>query len=75
MTTQQAIQFLHDKGYYVQNLWHISDVQNRFECTSEEAQDILYNVHNNDAIVERIFEGIDFLGNFNRYKKKKDENM
>jgi hypothetical protein len=75
MTTQQAIQFLHDKGYYVQNLWHISDVQNRFECTSEEAQDILYNVHNNDAIVERIFEGIDFLGNFNLYKKKKDENM
>jgi hypothetical protein len=75
MTTQQAIQFLDDKGYYVQCLWHISDVQNRFECTNEEAQDILYNVHNNDAIVERIFEGIDVLGNFNRYKKKKDENM
>lgn len=75
MTKEQAMQFLQDQGYYVGNLWHISDVQNKFECTDEEALDILNDVHQHDGIVESIFEAIYFLCEFNQYKEKKDENM
>ncbi len=74
MTKEQAMQFLQDQGYYVGNLWHISDVQNKFECTDEEALDILNDVHQHDGIVERIFEAIDLLGEFNQYKNKNYDN-
>lgn len=69
MTKEQAIQFLDDQGFYVQNLFHISDVQDRFDCTNEEAQDILHTVLTSDGIVESVFEGIDMLGRFNRFKE------
>lgn len=70
MTTKEAKDFLRSNGYYVDNLWHVTDVQNKFECTDEEAQDILFEVHNNDGIVENIFQGIDILGRFNQFKEK-----
>ncbi len=70
MTREQAMKLLQDEGYYVGNLWHISDVQDRFECTKEEALDILNDVHQHDGIVERIFEAIDSLGEFNQYQRK-----
>lgn len=73
MTIQEAKDFLRSEGYFVDNLWHVTDVQNKFNCTDEEAQDILYNIHVNDGIVENIFNGIDVLGKFNLYKEKEEE--
>ena len=69
MTIEKAKEFLRSKGYYVDNLWHIMDVQNKFNCTDEEAQSILFEAHNNDGIVENIFQAIDFLGRFNEYEQ------
>ena len=35
---------LKDKGYFVDNLWHIDDVQRMFECTDEQAMEVLDTV-------------------------------
>lgn len=58
MTVQQAKQVLRDAGYFVDNLWAIQDVQDRFECDDETAQCILYDALTNEYIVEKIFEQI-----------------
>ena len=58
MTVQQAKQVLRDAGYFVDNLWTIQDVQDRFECNDETAQGILYDALTNEYIVEKIFEQI-----------------
>ena len=58
MTVQQAKQVLRDAGYFVDNLWTVQDVQDRFECNDETAQGILYDALTNEYIVEKIFEQI-----------------
>jgi phosphosulfolactate synthase (CoM biosynthesis protein A) len=40
-TTEQAKQVLREAGYYVDNLWHVSDVMDKYECTKEEAKEVL----------------------------------
>jgi hypothetical protein len=50
---------LKQAGYYVDNLWHILDVMERFNCDNEEqAQSILHDALTNEYIVEKIFEQI-----------------
>ena len=58
MTTEQAKEVLRNAGYYVDNLWTIQDVQDRFECTDETAQGILHDALTNEYTVEKIFEQI-----------------
>jgi hypothetical protein len=50
---------LEEAGYFVGNLWHINDVQDRYECDDKTAQSILYDGLTNEYIVERIFAQID----------------
>jgi len=59
MTVETAKSFLKASGYYVDNLWQISDVQDKFNCTDEEAQRILDAGVHNDYIVSEINESID----------------
>lgn len=50
---------LKQAGYYVDNLWHINDVKDRFECDDNDlAQSILHDALTNEYIVEEIFEQI-----------------
>lgn len=49
---------LKQAGYFVDNLWHINDVQDRYECDDNTAQDILHNALTNEYIVEKIFSQI-----------------
>ena len=56
--TQKARETLRNAGYYVDNLWSIHDVQDRFECDSETAQDILHDSLTNEYIVQEIFSQI-----------------
>lgn len=58
MTVQQAFQVLRSDGYYVDNMWHRSDVTEKFHCTDEQADEILNNALNSDWICERIQESI-----------------
>jgi hypothetical protein len=58
MTIEQAKQVLRDNGYFVDNLWNVADVQDRYKCTDEEAQDVLYSALSNEWIVQEIHSTI-----------------
>jgi hypothetical protein len=45
---------LRQNGYFVDNLWTVHDVKGKYECTDEQAQDILYNSLTNEATMEQI---------------------
>ena len=77
METSRAIAIANAKlvlkqaGYFVDNLWHVNDVQDRFECDENTAQYILKDALTNDYIVEEIFEGIwDYAKNENLNEKE-----
>ena len=71
LTTQQLKEELTRRGYYTGNLWRIDDVQNRFEATEDEAQDVLDDVLQGSWIIEQIFECIDDCAKFNELKERK----
>jgi aspartokinase-like uncharacterized kinase len=50
---------LQQAGYFVDNLWHINDVQDRHECDADTAQEVLYMALTHPYIVERIFDVIE----------------
>lgn len=46
---------LKQAGYYVDNLWHVDDVKDRYECEDDEtAQKILNLALTNDYTMEAI---------------------
>lgn len=51
---EQAKQTLKDAGYQVANLWHIVDVTLDYECTQEEAMEILERALVNPRVIEEI---------------------
>lgn len=57
------------KGYFTDNLWHINDVQDRFECTDEEAYNILGFAMQNIATYEQIFLAIEIAGEVQNLKR------
>ena len=58
---------LKDRGYFVDNLWHIDDVQYRFECTDEEAMEVLDTVFSENS---NTWEMIDMIGKDKGLKEK-----
>lgn len=61
MTLAEAKEFLRNEGYFVDNLWHVSDVQNNFECDDETAQNILYWALTSPTTIEYINDSIDMV--------------
>jgi hypothetical protein len=59
-TIEQAKQVLRDNGYYVDNLWSVEDVVSNYNCTDEEAQEVLDGALQNDATMGQIWYAIDF---------------
>jgi len=55
---QKAKAILKQNGYFVDNLWSVQDVTDLYECTEEQAQDVLYTALNNEATMEQIFYAI-----------------
>lgn len=51
---EQAKQTLRDAGYQVANLWHIDDVKGNYECTDDEAMEVLEDALVNQRIMEEI---------------------
>jgi hypothetical protein len=49
-------------GYYTDNLWQNDDVQSKFKCTDEEAQEVLDAALNNEWIMEQINLTINDIG-------------
>ena len=73
MTTKEAKDFLRSEGYFVDNLWHVSDVQDKFKCDDDEAQDILYWVFTDDFLCDAIQSKIYYIGNNECLEEKEEE--
>lgn len=58
MSVQEAKDVLEAAGYYVGNLWHISDVTRLKSMSDGEAYGILDDALSNEWIVEKIFDSI-----------------
>lgn len=66
---ENAKQVLRENGYFVDNLWHISDVKENYECTDELAQEVLSASLQNEATMEQIWFAIHFEGGFRNLKR------
>jgi len=70
---QEARAILRDAGYFVDNLWHIDDVMDNYECDKDVAYDILKNSITNDSVMSHIWEAIDMAANEEQIKFKQDD--
>ena len=59
MDLKKAKEVLKSNGYYVGSLWQIEDVTDQYECSNDEAQNVLDGVFNSDWVTEQIFFMID----------------
>lgn len=59
---QRAKEYLTSKGYFTDNLWSVDDVKGKFNCTDEEAQEVLENAFANEATYDQIWMSIDCAG-------------
>jgi hypothetical protein len=66
----EALDFLESQGFYIHNLWHIQDVQDKFECTPEEAMKVLDEAVSGELIMEDIQISILIYGRQNGLKEK-----
>jgi hypothetical protein len=70
MTTEYAKKVLKAYGYFVDNLWKVEDVQDRYECDEEKAQEILKRALVNEGTMERIWIAIDIFAEMDGLKAK-----
>lgn len=73
MSTEQAKELLKNNGYYIDNLWHVDDVQQRCYCTEEEAQEILDLSLTNENTMSQVWFAIDNFIEENDLPKDLDE--
>jgi hypothetical protein len=67
---EKAKKTLEENGYYVENLWCVDDVLDKYDCfTKEEAMSILNDALTNDATYEQIWLAI-FIASENLKKEK-----
>jgi hypothetical protein len=59
---KQAKETLKKNGYFTDNLWSIEDVQDIFDCSDEEAQDVLHDVLTNEGTMHHIWSAIRIIG-------------
>ena len=55
----EARALLRSKGYFTDNLWTTDDVTQNYNCTQEQAQQVLEMALTNDSVIEHIFQAID----------------
>ena len=68
---QEAKELLRKEGYFVDNLWHVSDVTMNYECTDEEAYKILKTSLQNESTMEHIWFTISLEAEHINVKKNK----
>ena len=72
MTMEKSRKILKDNGYFVDNLWNIKDVQDRYECDEDKAQYVLERALTNEATMEQIWIAIDIIAETENLKFKND---
>lgn len=73
MDVEKAKEVLEEAGYFVENLWQVEDVMNKYKCTEDEAQEVLYDALTNEATMDRIWFAINFHAETMNLKEKEDE--
>ena len=58
-------------GYFVDNLWHVEDVQAKFDCSPIEAMSVLNRALTNEATMEQIWLAIYVDGDYTGLPFKK----
>jgi hypothetical protein len=56
----EAKQILQNNGYFVANMWHISDVMEFYQCDEDTAQDVLYKTLTNEYVMQSVWDAIDY---------------
>jgi len=70
MKVEEAKQVLRDAGFQVENLWSLPDVMDNYDCSEEEAMDLLEQTLTNDHVMETIWESMDIIADINSIKRK-----
>lgn len=59
LSTEDLRNELAERGFQTANLWHIDDVLQTYECSDEDALDIIRTVMNHPAVIGTVFNVID----------------
>jgi hypothetical protein len=70
---EQARAILKKHGYYVGNLWTIQDVTDYYQCTEEQAYNVLDTVLSSEGIMEQVNVDISFECSYLDIKLKEDD--
>ena len=73
VSTQDLRNELELRGYQTNNLWHTEDVMLKYDCESEEAQEVLIAALNNEATIDQVYLAIDIVAEMLDLKPKSDE--
>jgi len=73
VSSENLRQELELRGWYTQNLWHVDDVMQNYDCTSEDAMRVLDFVLTSDHVTEEVFRDIDDQAEYSNIKRKNDE--
>jgi hypothetical protein len=69
MTEQEAKEVLRNAGYFVDNLWHIDDVD-LDGASNEDKMQILDDVFSSGHLISMIFESIADAKDYYKFKKQ-----
>lgn len=69
---EQARAILKQHGYFVDNLWHIRDVKDRYDATDNEAYSILEKSLTNPSTIEGVFDSIEIFAEYQGLTKLDD---
>jgi len=61
LSIDDAKKILESNGYFVANLWHVSDVMESYECEEDTAQDILYKSLTNGHVMDAVWDSIEYM--------------
>ena len=70
MSVNEAKAVLKAAGYYVDNLWHVQDVKERFHADDDEAQEVLDSALTNEATMSQIWEAIHCAAEFDELQPR-----
>jgi hypothetical protein len=70
LTEMDAKKILEDKGFFVDNLWHINDIKCNYKCSKDIAQQVLYNALTNEYVIQAIWDSIDYFAEDMNLKRK-----
>ena len=70
-STEDLRNELAQRGFQTANLWHIDDVLQNYNCSKEDALDIIRTALNHPYVIETVFDVIDDTCEAYDIKKKK----